>query len=379
MQGFNMGRYVPPEHEGVVSSNALHKKHALGARASKSHLGILTVRFEMPFPIWCTSCPKPTIIGQGVRFNAEKKRVGNYHSTPVYSFRLRHAACGGAVEIRTDPKNTAYVVTEGARKRDTGEERVREGDYVVLTEEEREERRRNAFAGLEGKVEEVERAKGARERILDLQAAQEQWEDPYAQNRKLRAVFREGRTQRERDAEVAGRLQDRMSLGIELLPATREDELRAQLVEFGEEKDAGEALRRPLFGGEAEEKKEEEAEKPRGRKRASKLKPLKAEAKAELSRAAFASTLRTNTRAKLDPFLSSVNGSSAGGPSPKLALGIKRKRKRDERGAGGGQEVGAVTASKADDGEDGSQKLEPDRTDVRMGAVGRGLVDYDSD
>jgi hypothetical protein len=161
-----------------------------------------------------------------------------------------------------------------------------------------------------------------------------------------------------------------MSLGLELLPATREDELRAQLVEFGEEKDAGEALRRPLFGGEPEEKKKkDEAEKPRGGKRASKLKPLKAEAKAELSRAAFASTLRTNTRAKLDPFLLS----STGGPSPKLALGIKRKRADGER------EVGAVTASKAEDGGEGIRKPEADRTDVEVRAVGRGLVDYDSD
>ena len=74
MQGFNMGRYVPPEQEGLMSGNQLHGKHALGARANKIPQGILTVRFEMPYPIWCTHCPKPAIIGQGVRFNAEKKK-----------------------------------------------------------------------------------------------------------------------------------------------------------------------------------------------------------------------------------------------------------------------------------------------------------------
>ncbi|KAJ8110402.1 hypothetical protein ONZ43_g5877 [Nemania bipapillata] len=106
MQGFNMGRYVPPDVEGTISGNALNKKHALGARASKLRTeGILTVRFEMPFGVWCETCPKPTIIGQGVRFNAEKKKVGAYYSTPIWSFRMRHADCGGVIEIRTDPAN----------------------------------------------------------------------------------------------------------------------------------------------------------------------------------------------------------------------------------------------------------------------------------
>ncbi|CRK48657.1 hypothetical protein BN1723_020625, partial [Verticillium longisporum] len=96
MQGFNMGRYVPPDLEGTVSGNALHAKLPPGRSAAKP--GVQTVRFEMPFAIWCSTCPKPTIIGQGVRFNAEKRRTGAYHSTPIWTFRMRHAACGGTIE-----------------------------------------------------------------------------------------------------------------------------------------------------------------------------------------------------------------------------------------------------------------------------------------
>lgn len=280
-----MGRYVPPEHEGVISANALNKKKAPGSRAG----GVQTVRFEMPFPIWCTTCPKPTIIGQGVRFNAEKKKVGAYYSTPIYSFRMKHVACGGWIEIRTDPQNTAYVVTEGARKRDLGDDVVKEGDYEIMTTEEREKIRENAFSNLEFKKVEVERAKGARERIEDLQKAQdEMWEDPYERNKRLRAAFRKGRHERERDAQVTGALQDRMSLGIPLLPATREDELRAGLAEF---------------------------DGPRKPKRL----------KAEVAREAAVSSLRANIRAKSDPFLSSSKLPS------KPNLGIKRKRSDDAR------------------------------------------------
>lgn len=35
----------------------------------------------MPFNIWCGGCS--SMIAKGVRFNAEKKQVGNYYSTKV--------------------------------------------------------------------------------------------------------------------------------------------------------------------------------------------------------------------------------------------------------------------------------------------------------
>ena len=123
-----MGRYRPPPES---SPPTLQKKHALGSRASKlaSH-GILTVRFELPFPLWCAHCPTPTLIGQGVRFNAAKRATGeSYHSTPIWSFTLRHSACGGAIEIRTDPKTSEYVVISGARRREYGD--GGDGDSLV--------------------------------------------------------------------------------------------------------------------------------------------------------------------------------------------------------------------------------------------------------
>ena len=40
----------------------------------------------------------------GVRYNAEKKKIGNYFSTPIYSFRCKCHLCDGWFEIQTDPK-----------------------------------------------------------------------------------------------------------------------------------------------------------------------------------------------------------------------------------------------------------------------------------
>ena len=323
MQGFNMGRYVPPDQEGIKSGNQLHGKHALGARANKLSQGILTVRFEMPYPIWCTHCPKPTIIGQGVRFNAEKKKVGNYYSSPIYSFRMKHVACGGWIEIRTDPKNTAYVVTEGARKRDTGEDKMEEGDIKILTTEEREELRDNAFAALEGKVEDKQRLEYSKKRLAELEdLSEKQWEDPYAQNQRLRKTFRQGRQAREKDAIVTAALQDRMSFGLDLLPAHHDDERRAKLTEFGEPdaaKALAKAVSRPLFSTHAHPPTENNIKAKRSKRQI-------AEDLAKKKAADVVADIRDNTRACIDPFL--INAPKAF-PKPAL-VGVKRKRVGEE-------------------------------------------------
>ncbi|KAF2210820.1 hypothetical protein CERZMDRAFT_6880, partial [Cercospora zeae-maydis SCOH1-5] len=157
--------------------------------------GTQTVRFEMPFAVWCHTCQPHAIIGQGVRFNAEKRRNGSYYSTPIWRFRMRHPACKGTIEIQTDPKNTAYVVVEGGKARDYGDQKDRvregEGDVPLLTAEEREQKREDAFAQLEGKVEEKQNARDNAKRIRELyQAGERDWDDPFAANRRMRDAFR---------------------------------------------------------------------------------------------------------------------------------------------------------------------------------------------
>src|SRR5712671_462361 len=43
-------------------------------------------------------------IGMGVRYNAEKKKIGMYYSTPIFSFRCKCHLCSGWFEIQTDPQ-----------------------------------------------------------------------------------------------------------------------------------------------------------------------------------------------------------------------------------------------------------------------------------
>ncbi|RBQ66078.1 hypothetical protein VDGD_10054 [Verticillium dahliae] len=340
MQGFNMGRYVPPDLEGTVSGNVLHAKLPPGRSAAKP--GVQTVRFEMPFAIWCSTCPKPTIIGQGVRFNAEKRRTGAYHSTPIWTFRMRHAACGGTIEVATDPQNTAYVVVAGAAKRDTGPAaRDGDGDLVVMTDEERAALRASAFANLEKTIDDRDAAAAATDRIDDLEdVARRQWLDPYARNRALRRTFRVGRRERERQAGVDDGLRARIGFDLDLLPATEADATRAALVEFGDYHDddgddagkrAHRTLAKPLFvkahgGGRREENKIKKSAAGGGTAAATPNSKLLASQR----RAGFVSELVGNTRMATDPFLVDAKMSSSSTKMKGLISGIKRKREAAE-------------------------------------------------
>ena len=262
---------------------------------------MMIVRFEMPFAMWCTNCkPHGTIIGQGVRFNAEKKKVGNYYSTPIYSFRMKHTACGGWIEIRTDPKNTAYIVTEGGRKRDTGDgAALGEGEIRIRLPGEERDKEEDPLARLEGKREDKRQAETATTRILDLQKRQSRdWEDPYEKSRKLRKAFRTERKSLERAEMNREALKDKMSLDIDVVDETDEDRLHARMVDFDNAGGVARSVRlRPMFDGMSG------SDKLENRARPSKSAGLIAERKA-----ALLDGLRGNTRAAVDPFLNDSDG-----------------------------------------------------------------------
>ncbi|KAF9728732.1 hypothetical protein PMIN06_004060 [Paraphaeosphaeria minitans] len=350
MQGFNMGRYYPPDASNAPSFNA---KPPLSSRTKPS--GALTVRFELPFAVWCAHCKPEAIVGQGVRFNAEKKKVGNYYSTPIWSFRMKHSACGGWWEIRTDPKNAKYVVVEGAMRRNYGEEEggegEGEGEMKFLSEEERERRRNDAFAMLEGKKGEEVEKKAHTERLGELYDAAEMWRDPYDVNARLRREFREKRKRWKKEDRVKEGMQEKFSFGYEIADATESDVVRAKMVDFGAgavDEDVQEVVKRPLF---TSVKATMTGTGPK--------KKLKAEIAAEKSRQSLQQSLVGNTRASIDPFLSTETKSSS-----KLSLGIKRKR--EEQAAGEVKSLSSAT-------------ILSEQSAAKAPALTTALVDYDSD
>jgi coiled-coil domain-containing protein 130 len=334
-----MGRYhAPSSLDSSLSSTRTggfnSQGHPLGARARKlATENALIVRFEMPFRIWCETCKPESIIDQGVRFNAEKKKVGNYYSSAIWSFRMKHTACGGMIEIRTDPQNSKYVVTEGARMRDFGVQDGAGAFGEIITEEEREKRKNDAMAALEGKVKEKEVVKNEQTRVEELLEVQEKrWSDPYTNNQRLRRTFRAERKvkaalQKERE-DVA----EKLGIGFDILDVSQGDKDRAALVDYGYADHNGvsgitRTTNKPLFETKVVQVKGNPSLDAQAKK-------TKMELRVEKRKALFQNEIRDNTRAAVDPFLTPFHANNRTSSSSVIA-GLKRKRHIDEQEASG--------------------------------------------
>lgn len=243
-------RYPPdfdPKRHGTL--NKYHGQHALRDRARRLESdGILVVRFEVPFNMWCAKCGEH--VAKGVRFNADKKAVGAYHSTKVWSFAMRHH-CGSRIVIETDPKNAEYVVKEGARRKVEAYDAADAETLALPSAEERHAVASDPLASLERATLQQRAAAGARARLEALAADRDNKRDGYALNKQLRAALRASKKE---DAALDAR---RAAIGlpesVPLLPESRADAREAALTLFAADdgakyEDGWRAKRRRIMG-----------------------------------------------------------------------------------------------------------------------------------
>lgn len=210
--------YYPPEWEPKKGGlNKFHGQHALRERARKIDQGILIIRFEMPFNIWCGGCN--SMIAKGVRFNAEKKQVGNYYSTKIWSFTMKSACCQHEIVIHTDPKNCEYVIISGAQRKNEDFD-VEDAETFALPADEDRAKLADPFYRLEHQNTDMQKKKEAEPVLVRLQKVSDsRHSDDYNINRALRAQLR-GQKKKVAQEEEASR---KMGLGIRLLPTSKED------------------------------------------------------------------------------------------------------------------------------------------------------------
>ncbi|KXN85861.1 hypothetical protein AN958_10759 [Leucoagaricus sp. SymC.cos] len=156
----------------------------------------------------------------GVRYNAEKKKIGNYYSTPIFSFRCKCHLCDNWFEIQTDPKNTRYVVTSGARQKDEEWNPEENGgfaihdarpDIALVIDPDKKDTPDDPLAALEKTSEaQANLTKVQIPRLEELQDVSEHYNaDPYTLSQKARKKFREEKKidqqKRKADDDLKGR------------------------------------------------------------------------------------------------------------------------------------------------------------------------------
>lgn len=222
--------YYPPDFDPKKhgSLNGYHGVHALRERARKMDRGILIIRFEMPYNIWCEGCNKH--IGMGVRYNAEKTKLGMYYTTPVYSFRMKCHLCPNKITIKTDPGNMDYVITEGARRVEQRWDPTQNGQIVPDDKRVGRKLADDAMYKVEHQKSDQDKSGDAAPRICQLSQIQDRVKDDWLANKMLRDAFRA--TKKERKAQLAKDklITGKCGLELDLVPEEDEDVRMARLL-----------------------------------------------------------------------------------------------------------------------------------------------------
>jgi len=222
--------YYPPDFNYKVHKNLnkYHGTHALRERAAKLGQGIMIIRFEMPFNVWCLGCQNH--VGMGVRYNAEKKKIGMYYTTPLFEFRMKCHLCDNYFTIRTDPKNFDYEMVEGLRRQEKRYDPSTIGLVAPIDRGMGQKLAADAMFKLEHGDKDKARAKDAAPQMDKLEWLQERMRDDFAANQALRRSFRTSKKDATDQRIVDDQLKERASLSIDLLPETDEDRKTARLL-----------------------------------------------------------------------------------------------------------------------------------------------------
>jgi len=230
--------YYPPDFDPKKhgSLNGYHGVHALRERARKLDKGILIIRFEMPYNIWCDGCKKH--IGMGVRYNAEKTKIGMYYTTPVYQFRFKCHLCPNKITIKTDPGNMDYVITEGARRVEQRWDPSQNGQIVPDDKSIGRKLADDAMYKLEHEKGDKDKSTDAAPRINQLSNIQDRVKDDWLANRFLRDQFRARKKERKAQLEKDKLITGKCGLEMDLVEEEDEDVRMARLLNVQSKTDA---------------------------------------------------------------------------------------------------------------------------------------------
>ena len=259
--------YYPPDFDPKKhgSLNGYHGVHALRERARKLDRGILIIRFEMPYNIWCDGCKKH--IGMGVRYNSEKTKLGMYYTTPIYQFKMKCHLCPNKITIKTDPGNMDYIITEGARRVEQRWDPSTNGQIVPDDKSIGRKLADDAMYKLEHEKKDVEKSSEAGPRISQLSQIQDRVKDDWLANKMLRDQFRAKKKETKARLEADKTILNKCGLELELVEEREEDVRMARLLNVQAKTEADERRteeRGDISNGNIFQRKNSTVDKDRG-------------------------------------------------------------------------------------------------------------------
>ncbi|KAI3452985.1 hypothetical protein Pfo_009648 [Paulownia fortunei] len=176
--------------------NKFHGHHALRERARKIDQGILIIRFEMPFNVWCGGCV--SMIAKCVRFNAEKSKweIITLQRYYIWSFTMTSACCKHEIVIQTDPQNCGCVIISGARRK-TEEYDAEDAETLVLPVDDDRSKLADPFKRLEHQHEDIKKKKEAEPKRVAEEEADFRKDAAAASHVKFATKFEKNRKRQE--------------------------------------------------------------------------------------------------------------------------------------------------------------------------------------
>lgn len=167
----------------------------------------------------------------GVRYNAEKTKIGMYYSTPIQQFRMKCHLCDNYIVIKTDPGNLDYVIVSGARRQENRWDPTENEQIVPDDKAVQKKLFDDPMFKLEHVVSDLKTSDDAKPRLRRLyQRNDTTWSDNYEANSRLRATFRARKKEIKLVEEQDQKLLARCSLDINLLPESEQDKNMASLM-----------------------------------------------------------------------------------------------------------------------------------------------------
>lgn len=223
--------YTPVDFDPVKhrSVDNYHGRDELQWQGKYRELGILIIRFELPYKIRCGGCEE--YVSMGNRYDAEKRIIGKYHTMSVYKFTMHCHLCLQKWEMRTDPETLDYICMSGCtRKEETWDPRENNG-LATMDSEVRKKMLSDKMFQKEYKDDDRRKQFHIDDENALTEAKHKIRKYDYELNGELRSKSRQVRA----DDKAAGieekAFQEKMGMGkrsdIKILPETKEDQEEA--------------------------------------------------------------------------------------------------------------------------------------------------------